>query len=118
MSATECAWCGTRVALDDGFRAFAPAGERQSLFCRLEHIVAWGIRGAHWQAGMDPDAVAADQGVSRCAFCDSQLADIHVLLVRARGEHRIPDGFCSVDHMVEWAKAGGRWAPPRDSRGS
>jgi hypothetical protein len=32
-----------------------------------------------------------------------------VLLVRHRGEHRVADGFCSVDHLNEWAKAGGRW---------
>ena len=32
-----------------------------------------------------------------------------MLLVRHRGEHRDPDGFCSVDHLLEWAKAGGRW---------
>ena len=38
------------------------------------------------------------------------LSDVHVLLVRHRGEHRIPDAFCSVDHLAEWAKAGGRWA--------
>ena len=31
------------------------------------------------------------------------------LLVRHRGEHRISDGFCSVDHLADWAKAGGRW---------
>ena len=30
-------------------------------------------------------------------------------LVRHRGEHRIADGFCSVDHMADWAKSGGRW---------
>jgi hypothetical protein len=32
-----------------------------------------------------------------------------VLLVRHRGEARIPDGFCSADHLMEWAKRGGRW---------
>jgi hypothetical protein len=37
------------------------------------------------------------------------LGDVHVLLVRHRGENRIPDDFCSVDHLLEWAKAGGRW---------
>ena len=26
-----------------------------------------------------------------------------------RGEHRIPDAFCSVGHAADWAKAGGRW---------
>jgi hypothetical protein len=29
--------------------------------------------------------------------------------VRARGEHRIADGFCSVEHLLDWAKAGGRY---------
>jgi hypothetical protein len=29
--------------------------------------------------------------------------------VRHRGEARIPDGFCSADHLMEWAKRGGRW---------
>jgi hypothetical protein len=31
--------------------------------------------------------------------------------VRHRGEHRIPDAFCSPDHMGAWARKGGRWAP-------
>jgi hypothetical protein len=44
-----------------------------------------------------------------CAQCDAELDDGHLLLVRHRGEHRIPDGFCSVTHLEEWAKAGGRW---------
>jgi hypothetical protein len=29
--------------------------------------------------------------------------------MRHRAEHRIADAFCSVDHLLEWAKAGGRW---------
>ncbi len=37
------------------------------------------------------------------------LAEDHVALVRYRGEHRIPDGFCGVAHLLEWAKAGGRF---------
>ena len=37
------------------------------------------------------------------------LEEAHVLLVRSRGEHRVHDGFCSVAHLLEWAKAGGRY---------
>ena len=37
------------------------------------------------------------------------LSDVRVVLVRHRGEHRIPDGFCSAEHLAEWAKSGGRW---------
>ena len=44
-----------------------------------------------------------------CAWCEAALAEDHVALVRVRGEHRIPDGFCGVAHLLEWAKAGGRW---------
>jgi hypothetical protein len=29
--------------------------------------------------------------------------------VRSRGEHRVTDGFCGVEHLLEWAKAGGRY---------
>ena len=49
--------------------------------------------------------------MERCAFCDAPLEEAHVLLVRHRGEARIPDGFCSAEHLMEWAKRGGRWAP-------
>ena len=44
-----------------------------------------------------------------CARCGAPLGDVRVVLVRHRGEHRIPDAFCSVDHMADWAKSGGRW---------
>jgi len=37
------------------------------------------------------------------------LPDTRLVLVRHRGEHRIPDAFCSVDHLDAWARAGGRW---------
>jgi hypothetical protein len=72
-------------------------------------VVPWGLRGAHWEAGSvdEPDAVAA--AVERCAHCEAPLGEVHVLLVRHRGEHRIPDAFCSVDHLSAWARAGGRW---------
>jgi hypothetical protein len=32
-----------------------------------------------------------------------------VLVVRHRGDHRIGDAFCELDHLLQWAKAGGRW---------
>ena len=33
----------------------------------------------------------------------------HLLLERSRGEHRVHDQFCGVAHLLEWAKAGGRY---------
>ena len=107
---SRCAWCGETVGRDDGFRAYEPAGERVAAFCRLEHLVPWAMRGAHWEpAAAGPDALAADGSLSECAWCSARLGEAHVLLVRARGEHRIPDGFCGVGHLLEWAKAGGRY---------
>jgi hypothetical protein len=105
--AKPCIWCGSEVEPDDGFRAYELAGERRAIFCRLEHIVPWAIQGAHWETMGDTPTL--DEGPSTCSQCGAELGDAHVLLVRHRGEHRVPDGFCSVDHLSEWAKAGGRW---------
>ena len=104
-----CTWCGNDVEPDDGFRAYEPAGERRAVFCRLEHVVPWAIQGAHWDAGTLSERSTIEEGVRECSHCGELLSDVHVLLVRHRGEVYVPDGFCSVDHLAEWAKAGGRW---------
>jgi hypothetical protein len=118
MRNESCTWCGTDVEPDDGFRAYliaatntaaASTGERRAVFCRLEHVIPWSIQGAHWDAGEMTEPPSLDDGTTRCAHCGAELTDIHVLLVRHRGEHRVADGFCSVDHLTDWAKAGGRW---------
>ena len=108
--AERCAWCGVAVEDEDGFRAAEPTGERKAAFCRLEHIVPWVIQGAHWEAGslVDADDDAAT-GLGRCAQCATPLDETYVLLIRHRGEHRIADTFCGPDHLLDWAKAGGRW---------
>lgn len=111
MRAEPCNWCGAEVGAGDGFRAYVPAGERRAVFCRLEHVAAWGLRGARWDPGRPEEVAAVDETLTRCAWCETGLTDAHVLLIRARGDHRVPDGFCGVEHLREWAKAGGRWAP-------
>ena len=93
---------------EDGFRAQERAGERRAVFCRLEHVVPWAMQGAHWEAGEPREPTGTDT-TKTCAHCGAELDEGHVVLVRHRGEHRIPDGFCSVAHLLEWAKAGGRW---------
>jgi hypothetical protein len=107
--AERCSWCGTAVEESDGFRAYEPAGERRAVFCRLEHIVPWAIQGPHWDAGELAESAAFDRGRLNCAHCGAELGEIHVLLVRHRGEYRVADDFCSTEHMADWAKAGGRW---------
>jgi hypothetical protein len=100
MSESSCSWCGTSVDPDDGFRLHE--GRRVAVFCRLEHVVPWVMRGARWLEG---EAEHSAPG-GACAECEREAA---LLLVRHRGEHRIPDGFCSLEHVADWAKAGGRW---------
>jgi recombinational DNA repair protein (RecF pathway) len=104
---TRCSWCGRTVEPDEGWRVRESPGARVAAFCRLEHVVPWSIQGAPWEAGeLDgPDA----EGVDSCARCGERLGEVRVTVVRHRGAHRIPDAFCSVDHLAEWAKAGGRW---------
>ena len=106
----RCSWCGGAVERDDGFRLGESPGARRAIFCRLEHVVPWALRGAHWEAGEIEEPSGIDDALDRCALCGEELGDVRLLLVRHRGKHRIPDGFCSVDHVAAWAKAGGRWS--------
>jgi len=106
--ADRCLWCGEGVPPDDGFRLLEPAGARGGAFCRLEHVVPWAIQGARWEAveaGLPPGLPVPET----CSECDGALPDTRLVLLRHRGEHRIPDAFCRVDHLLAWAKAGGRW---------
>lgn len=109
MREERCSWCGDGVEADDGFRAYEPAGSRRAVFCRLEHVIPWTLQDSHWEAGELTEPPDFDEGPQRCSYCNEDLGEIHVLLVRHRGEHRVTDAFCATDHMAEWAKAGGRW---------
>jgi len=105
----RCSWCGSDIERNDGFRLAEPAGERRAAFCRLEHVVPWAMQGAHWEAGRLVEPPGLADSLTDCAHCGEPLPDTRVLLVRHRGEHRIPDAFCAVDHLAAWAKKGGRW---------
>ena len=108
QSTDDCSWCGRAIEREDGWRLQEVPGERKAAFCRLEHVVPWAIQGAHWEAG-EPLEPAGTDTTTTCSHCGAGLGDAHVVLIRRRGEYRVPDGFCSVDHLLEWAKAGGRW---------
>jgi hypothetical protein len=108
-STLSCSWCGAAIEPGDGWRAQAVPGARRAAFCRLEHIVPWSIQGARWEAGEIEEPSGLADELEACAQCATALTDVHLVLVRHRGEHRIPDAFCSADHMAAWAKSGGRW---------
>src|SRR4051794_23593899 len=107
--AERCTWCGARVERGDGFRLAESPGERCAVFCRLEHLVPWALKGPHWNPGVPVEPVELDAALDSCAHCDEPLGDVRVTLIRHRGEHRIPDAFCSVAHGAAWARAGGGW---------
>ena len=107
--AVRCTWCAREIDPQDGYRLRAEPGERRAAFCRLEHVIPWVIRGARWEVTQVDEPEEPAGGVDRCVQCEVPLAEGHLVLVRRRGEHRISDGFCSVDHLAAWAKAGGRW---------
>lgn len=81
-------------------------------FCRLEHVIPWVMRGAPWDPGGALARPAVEPSPLKCSECGRALAQPAALrLVRHRGAHRIPDAFCSLDHLRAWAVAGGRWRP-------
>jgi len=106
----RCTWCGAEVDPYDGFRARQEPGARTAVLCRLEHVVPWAMQGARWEAAEAEETPVAPETPDICARCGQPLTDARVTLTRHRGEHRIPDSFCSVDHMARWANAGGRYA--------
>ena len=93
----------------DGFRLFEPAGERRAVFCRLEHVVPWKLDGPYWEPGTSEPSAEPERALAACAQCGGGLPETRLVLVRHRGEHRIPDAFCSLDHLDAWARSGGRW---------
>jgi hypothetical protein len=104
-----CSWCGTPVPADDGFRVAEPEERRKAVFCRLEHVVPWIIQGPAWDSGhIVPDG-DPDDALGRCAQCGDPLGVERVLVVRHRGQHRIGDAFCRLEHLEDWAKGGGRY---------
>src|SRR2546423_15546298 len=104
-STDSCSWCGEPVEREDGWRVAELRGARRAAVCRLEHVVPWQIQGPHWEAGELDEASGLAESLEACAQCGAVLGEVRVLAVRHRGQHRIPDAFCSVGHLSEWAKS-------------
>lgn len=78
----SCSWCGADVDERDCWRAHDVSGEQEVVFCRLEHVVPWAMKGPAWS---------------------------EVVLVHHRAGHEIAETFDSIDDMRRWANAGGHW---------
>lgn len=122
-STLACTWCDAAVPGTDGFRlAEIPSG-RRAVFCRLEHLIPWEIKGSRWDEESRPGTeVTIDGGVEAitsagdgpgatesCAHCGQEVGEERVVLTRHRGPHTVSDTFCSLEHAAAWARAGGRW---------
>jgi hypothetical protein len=83
LTPDRCARCGRALDPDDCFRVVGQGEGDPAGFCRLEHIVAWVLRGA--------DPVPP------------------LTLTHHRLGHEIVDEFGSVDELRAWASGGGRW---------
>jgi hypothetical protein len=109
-----CTWCGVAVAEDDGFRLRHASGDRRAVFCRLEHVIPWEIKGAKWDAaGDEAPGAQGESSPEPCAFCGADPGPGRLLLTRHRDHHRILDVFCDTGHLAGWAKRGGRFGAPR-----
>ena len=122
-----CTWCGADVEPWDGFRAYEPAGGRRAVFCRLEHVVPWAIRGAHWeplpleaegvQDGLERVRVVrrgAARGPRRARALARRAPDSGRILRRrpparvGEGRRALPDLSCPFGHGLGPAAAGTR----------
>lgn len=105
----RCDWCGVELTEDMGYRLFWPDRSMGTGFCRLEHIVPFLMQKDQWhiQEGIElpPDAPAVSTATGE------ELEKNALYLVHHRGEHRITDAFNGKEELLEWAKAGGHFAP-------
>ncbi len=84
MIPDRCARCGAALDPADCFVVAGPGEGKGAGLCRLEHIVAWVLRGGCWEGPL--------------------------LLTRYRMGHEIVDSFDSAEALRAWASAGGRFS--------
>jgi hypothetical protein len=95
----HCARCGGAIDPDDCYLVIGESGGRAAL-CRVEHIVAWVLRGALWQLS------AATAAAPRAG------ADEQIVLTRQRSGEAIAETFSTPEALRAWASAGGPWGNP------
>ena len=86
--------CGNQIDREDHFEVVGAGAVK---LCRVEHIVAWLLRGARWADG------------------SSAGEDQSLMLVRRRSGAEMTESFDSPQALRVWASAGGHWAKSSDS---
>ena len=105
----KCDWCGVGLEKDDGLRLIQPKRNLGASFCRLEHMVPWLMKKNDWHIWPKVE-VPASAGPD-CAQTGKELEDDAWYVVRHPGGTEVADGFIGHDAVLEWARAGGRYAP-------
>lgn len=95
----SCARCGTKIDAAECFIVRDAVGPNTAHLCRLEHIVAWVLRGADWQLERPWDVPEAERNATGA-----------VNLERVRAGAASITEFDDVDALRRWASAGGPWA--------
>lgn len=85
--------CGNAVDPDDSYKVMDPESDEFAWICRVEHLVAWVLRGAGWDSG---SANAAP--------------DVPLILERHRAGARTTYEFENPEALRAWASAGGPWS--------
>ncbi|MFV0407440.1 MAG: hypothetical protein ACK5LN_11600, partial [Propioniciclava sp.] len=105
----KCDWCGVELTEDMGYRLYWPEKSLGTAFCRLEHIVPFLMEKDQWHIWKN---VHVPEGApSTSSATGGDLGDNALYLVHHRDQHRIADAFQGKDDLLEWAQAGGHFAP-------
>lgn len=84
--------CGNAIDSEDAYKVLDPSSDEHAWICRVEHLVAWVLRGAGWDSGLseaDPDAP--------------------LLVERHRAGTTTEYSFENLEALRSWASAGGPW---------
>ena len=105
----KCDWCGVGLDEDEGLRLIQPKRNLGASFCRLEHMVPWLMKKNDWHIW--PKVEVPPTAGPDCARTGTELGDDAWYVVRHPGGAEVADGFIGHDAVLEWARAGGRYAP-------
>lgn len=105
----KCDWCGVGLDADEGLRLIQPHRNLGASFCRLEHVVPWLMQKNDWHIW--PKVEVPPEAAPVCAQTGKELDEDAWYLTKRRGDVEVADGFTGAEAVLDWSKAGGRYAP-------